>query len=105
MVQRPPCVFGEFLVEPLAELGRGNDPGQNVLRLLLDVEVGLGGPEGPRGIAEVALVGGLAEGRSSLATLYSMLEGKSDSVKGRGALNAEGTAAIHSAASFLSATR
>src|SRR5918912_857249 len=42
---------------------------------------------------------------SSLATRSSMLEGKSDVVKGSGALNAEGTAAIHWAARFLSATR
>src|SRR5215207_4186696 len=40
-----------------------------------------------------------------LATLSSMLEGKSDSVKGSGALKAAGTAAIHSAARFLFAAR
>src|SRR5215211_3226076 len=34
---------------------------------------------------------------SCLATLGSMLAGKSDVVKGNGALKAEGTAAIHSA--------
>src|ERR687897_964716 len=42
---------------------------------------------------------------SCLATLSSMLAGKSDCSKGKGALNAEGTAAIHSAARSLSAVR
>ena len=42
---------------------------------------------------------------SCLRTRSSMLPGKSPSSNGSGALNAEGTADIYSAARFLSATR
>src|SRR5215203_1888596 len=52
----------EGLVETGAELGRRDVTREDLLRLLLDVHAGLGGPEGPIRVAEVALVRRLAQG-------------------------------------------